>query len=745
MTRYWKCRYAFIAVLIWGSVLAGQEAEPEPPIPSEPLDVEAIVELVRPSLVTISTSGRDSRERGLGTGFVVSADGLIATNLHVIGEGREFSVELSDGTDLKVVSVHASDRHRDLAIIQVDVGEKKLRPLAVSDRNKLQQGQPIVVMGNPLGLKHSVVSGVVSAIREVEGQEMLQLAIPIERGNSGGPVVDRAGLVHGVVNMKSLREESVGFAVDVKHLRSLLDKPNPIALSRWATIGALDESQWGPRLGARWRQRAGKILVTGRGAGFGGRSLCISKIEPPQTPYELAVTVKLNDESGAAGLIFHSDGGEKHFGFYPTGGKLRLTCFQGPTVFSWRILQDVATDHYRPGEWNRLKVRLEEDRIKCFVNDQLVIESTDVTYTSGQVGLAKFRQTEADFKHFQVAKTVASATLTEAEADRLNGLIEDLPKLLELKPGLVAALADQREASANLLQRRAADLERQAEELRKVALDVHTKGVVAELVELVADGDDFDLMRGALLLAKLDEHDIDIEAYRAQVDRMAREIMDQVPEDATETQKRDALAKYLFEENGFHGSRSEEYYHRANSYMNRVIDDREAIPVTLSVLYMEIGRRIGLRIEGVGMPRHFIVRHVPAEGEPQLVDVFERATLLSREDAAAIMLRLTGRSLADSDLEVASNRQILLRMVANLWGLAQAETDGEAMLRYAEAKVAIEPTEPAYRDERAQLRAFGGRLAAAVEDLDWLLERQPDGLDVSRIHQMRSAILERLP
>ena len=740
----WRTCWVFVVCLlisprIW-SQAAGRETES-----AEPFTVEQIVERVRPSLVTISTAGRNSREQGLGTGFVVSAEGLIATNLHVIAEGREFSVESSDGTDLKVESVHASDRHHDLAIVKVATGKKELIPLPVSDMNSLQQGQPIVVMGNPLGLKQSVVSGVVSAVRVIDGQEMLQLAIPIEQGNSGGPVVDMRGRVHGIVNMKSLKTANVGFAVDVKHLQTLLAKPNPISLTRWATIGAIDDSQWTPLFGARWRQRAGKILVSESGTGFGGRSLCISKIDPPELPYELAVTVKLLDESGAAGLLFHSDGRDKNYGFYPTGGKLRLTCFRGPTVYSWKILQDVATDHYRPGEWNRLKVRIEKEGVKCFVNDQLVIESRDTTYTSGHVGLAKFRQTEAEFKRFRVGKEITSTQVSSEDIERLTGLIADLTPLASVKPGLVDSLADKPETSANLLRRRAAELEHQAEELKRIAIDVHTKGVAKEVGELVKGSEDFDLMRGALLLATLDERDIDVDAYLGQVDRMAHEIKDKLPEDATELHKRDALKEYLFVENGFHGSRSAEYYHRANSYMNRVIDDREAIPVTLSVLYMELGRRIGLKIEGVGMPSHFIVRHVPEEGEPQLIDVYENATLLSRDAADAIVQRLTGRALADSDLDASPNQQILLRMIANLWGLARSETDGEAMLRYAEARVAIEPDEPAYRDERAQLRAFGGRFAAAIEDLDWLLHRQPEGLDVERIHQMRTALLERLP
>ena len=229
-------RFPVIAVVILLALSRGNDAllaaEPTADSPAvQTLTVEQIVERVRPSLVTIATTGREGGEHGLGTGFVVSADGLIATNLHVIGEGREFTVELSDGTNLAVESVHASDRHRDLAVVKVSPMGRTLSPLDLDNASTLNQGQPVVVMGNPLGLKHSVVSGIVSAVREVEGKEMIQLAIPIERGNSGGPVVDMQGRVHGIVNMKSLREDNVGFAVDAKHLQLLLNQPNPISLS----------------------------------------------------------------------------------------------------------------------------------------------------------------------------------------------------------------------------------------------------------------------------------------------------------------------------------------------------------------------------------------------------------------------------------------------------------------------------------------------------------------------------------
>src|SRR6476660_24453 len=105
---------------------------------------------------------------------------------------------------------------------------------------------------------------------------------------------------------------------------------------------------------------------------------------------------------------------------------------------------------------------------------------------------------------------------------------------------------------------------------------------------------------------------------------MVDEIKHKLGANSSEAQKLAALNDYLFKDNGFHGSRTD-YYHRANSYLSRVIDDREGLPITLSVLYIELASRLGLKVEGVGLPAHFVVRHVPADGEPRLIDVFEGA------------------------------------------------------------------------------------------------------------------------
>jgi regulator of sirC expression with transglutaminase-like and TPR domain len=537
--------------------------------------------------------------------------------------------------------------------------------------------------------------------------------------------------------MKSLVTENLGFAVDVNSLKPLLDKPNPVPIARWLTIGALDGEQWQSLFGAQWRQQSGRIVVTGAGQGFGGRALCISRREPPEAPFEMGVAVKLDDEAGAAGLIFHSDGENKHYGFYPSNGRLRLSRFEGPDVFSWQVLHEAPSEHYRPGEWNYLKVRVEAEKILCYVNDELVVESTDRGLTGGRIGLAKFRQTEAEFKQFRVAKELPSSRLDPAAIAEINALIDGLPEPGDATSEQLAPLVEKSAAAANVLRERARELERRAEDLRRLAADAHVRHVAGRLGELMQKNEaDVDLAKAALLIALLDDEELDVEAYLEQVERMTADVRKRLPEDAGETARRDALGKYLFEENGFHGSRTD-FYHRANSHLSRVIDDREGLPITLSVLYIELGRRLGLEIEGVNMPKHFLVRHALGDGGSQLVDVFERGKLLSRDDAAQLARDFIGRELEEEDLAAAGKREIVLRMLSNLLGVAEREDDREGMLRYLEAIVTVEPEAVRERGMRAVLRSQTGRRAAAVADLDWFLEQRPEGIDLDKIREMR--------
>nr|WP_286177979.1 transglutaminase family protein [Rhodopirellula sp. JC639] len=680
---------------------------------------------------------------GIGTGFVIDDEGLIATNFHVINEGRPFTVETAEGQQLRVLAVEASDVTRDLAIIRVDPGSAELPALEFADDAATQQGIRVLAFGNPLGLRNSVVEGIVSARREVEGREMLQLAMPIEPGNSGGPLVDLKGRVHGIINMKSSIDDNLGFAIPVTQLVALKDNPNPVTLDRWVRIGRINDDRWTPVMGSRWQQRGGRIVALGAGNGFGGRSLLLSKRDVPKRPFEIAVMVRLDDESGAAGLAFHSDGQNKHYAFYPSAGRMRLTCFRGASVYSWDILKEVQTEHYLPGQWNQLKVRVEDDKILCYVNGRLVIESDDAQITQGRVGLAKFRDTEPEFSGFQLGAVLDTPVLSEDAEKTLARLDPAALPLDSIGSDQIRQLGTSSDLASRELTRRAIELERQAKRMHQLADDIRRAETVDRLSRLDDIDDDERLLIGSLLIAKLDSPDLDVQAYRERIDEMADEILAGLDADASATDIRDAMHRYLFQENGFHGSRSE-YYHAANSHLNRVIDDREGLPITMSVLYIELGRRLGIKVVGVALPGHFVAKHVIDDEQEQLIDVFERGKLLSQDDAAGIVAMHAGRGLRESDLQAPTDIEILTRILNNLIGVAGRQNDGEAMLRYCDAIVGVNPDQHRYRMMRAQLRGMTGRIHLALEDVQTLLRNDPPGLDRDATERLRDALIDRL-
>lgn len=727
------------------------EAEPAEPgagtaepvaVATEPPTVEKLVERVRKSVVVITSGGRDGREQGIGTGFVVRADGWIATNFHVIGEGRPIWARLDDGRQFEVNAIQASDRALDLAILSIDA--KDLVPLELGDSRTLKQGQAVVGIGNPLGLEHTVVTGVLSGARELENRRMLQLAIPIEPGNSGGPLIDLAGRAHGILTLKSAVTANLGFAVPIESLQPLLDKPNPIPMAQWLTIGALDPAEWRPVFGARWRQRAGRLMVEGAGDGFGGRSLLLAEVAEVPLPFEIAVTVKLNDEAGAAGLAFHGDGADRHYGFYPSAGELRLTRFDGPDVNSWQILGQKPSRAYRPGEWNSLRVRLEEGKALCYVNGELIHEAPLATPAGFRFGLAKFRDTKAEFKNFRHGADLSAAAPSPELQAKLADLTREIPPRGALPPALldqvVSATGPAVDQGIEILRDRAKLLAQQSAQLEALAQAVHVRRVVAALSEsLQGDEETIDLWRSALLISWLDNPELDVPSYVGELDRMAKELSARVPAEANPADKLLALDEYLFRVKGFHGSRGD-YYNKSNSYVNEVLDDREGLPITLSVVYIELARRIGLRVVGVGLPGHFMTMRLPSEGEAErdeMIDVFGGGARLTREKARNLVSDLGGAEPTDAQFEGVSKRAIVIRMLHNLRETALRGRDLPNLLRYADALVAVDETSAPDRWLRAMARYQAEDKQGAREDCDWLLSRHVEDVDLDQVRELR--------
>jgi S1-C subfamily serine protease len=186
---------------------------------------ETVADIVKRSsdaVVLIVISDSAGQETALGSGFLVSADGEIVTNHHVIKEAHSATVKLSNGAFFPVNGVLADDADKDLAIIKVN--GKNLPFLPLGDIDKLRVGDHVVAIGSPLGLEGTVSDGIVSAIRDVANKKWIQTTAPASHGNSGGPLLDMSDHVVGVVTMGVNLEvgQNLNFAVPSSEVQALL-------------------------------------------------------------------------------------------------------------------------------------------------------------------------------------------------------------------------------------------------------------------------------------------------------------------------------------------------------------------------------------------------------------------------------------------------------------------------------------------------------------------------------------------
>jgi S1-C subfamily serine protease len=168
----------------------------------------------------------------LGSGFVLSADGKIATNLHVIRDMKSGGVQLASGEVFDSFTVLAFDDRKDLAIIKVPGFD--LPTIELGNSNDLKAGEAVMAIGSPEGLKGSVTAGVVSAIRDDPfsgGYKVIQTDAAANPGNSGGPLLNDKGQAVGVITSKLKATEGLNFAVPINYVRGLMSSTEqPIGL-----------------------------------------------------------------------------------------------------------------------------------------------------------------------------------------------------------------------------------------------------------------------------------------------------------------------------------------------------------------------------------------------------------------------------------------------------------------------------------------------------------------------------------
>ncbi|PYV39268.1 MAG: hypothetical protein DMG06_23590 [Acidobacteria bacterium] len=244
-----------------------------------------------------------------------------------------------------------------------------------------------------------------------------------------------------------------------------------------------------------------------------------------------------------------------------------------------------------------------------------------------------------------------------------------------------------------------------------------------------------DLASAALLIA-LDEYpNLNVQKYLGKIDAMASKIQSNIdfsiqarPTDAIER-----INRFLFQVEGFRGNK-EDYYDPRNSFLNDVLDRRKGIPITLSLIYLEVGKRLGLNLEGVGMPGHFIVKCVHQELEA-FIDPFHQGEILLEDGCKKRLQDIYGNDFQfeRSFLAPVGKRQILRRMLTNLKGIYLDRQEFRKALSAIEKILLVNPDAADEIRDRATVHYKLNNLSAALVDWTRYLELQPEATDSEEV------------
>jgi regulator of sirC expression with transglutaminase-like and TPR domain len=248
---------------------------------------------------------------------------------------------------------------------------------------------------------------------------------------------------------------------------------------------------------------------------------------------------------------------------------------------------------------------------------------------------------------------------------------------------------------------------------------------ISDSLDRALDAPGDDLAPAALVVARLEYPRLDLTSYLAKLDALGREAGrrvsrggPQMPVDA----RVGAVSRFLYDEQGFTGNR-EHYDDPRNSFLNEVLDRRTGIPITLAVVYIEVARRAGLRVEGINFPGHFLVR----ASEEIIIDPFHEGALVAEHDCRALLNQHVGPEAAfdRSLLEPATRRQIVTRMLVNLKRSYVRMRSMPQARAVADLLVTLDPSALGELRDRGLLAYHLDDFAAALRDLETYLRLTP--------------------
>jgi regulator of sirC expression with transglutaminase-like and TPR domain len=258
--------------------------------------------------------------------------------------------------------------------------------------------------------------------------------------------------------------------------------------------------------------------------------------------------------------------------------------------------------------------------------------------------------------------------------------------------------------------------------------------------------EEWNLAEAALLMAADDYPGMDVSRYLRRIDDLAADLRRRLPSNATLEDTVVALNEFLFDEHGFSGN-TDDYYDPRNSFLNEVIDRKLGIPITLSILYMEIGRRVGLSLQGISFPGHFLVKSETDEGDIVL-DPFLGGAVLSEEDLVQRLRDRFGEENAPSAplaplLQTAGKKEILLRVLRNLKAIYVNNQNYQKALATLDRILLIAPDRAEEVRERGQLYERLECFGPALTDLRRYMSLNPADPEAGDLHR-RIVELERM-
>ncbi len=278
-------------------------------------------------------------------------------------------------------------------------------------------------------------------------------------------------------------------------------------------------------------------------------------------------------------------------------------------------------------------------------------------------------------------------------------------------------------------------------------MESHAEQARANFAQAVRRRDaEIDLFGACLFIAGEEYPALNNQCYLNRLDKLAAMAESRLPDDATLYDRLDAIRSVLFDSADLRGN-SGNYYDPRNSYVNEVLDRGLGIPITLSVIYREVARRIGVEMRGIGMPGHYLL--ATGAGEDEIfVDPYHRGGLLSRKESLSLAVRgrkpspSTSIALSSRLLPTSGNRSTLRRLLTNLKLNHAKKRDYRRALAAAERIQLLDPQNWRNLSDLARLQAEIGDFNQAVESLSEFLDRAPEGADVRRAKDALSQLRE---